>query len=354
MKHKTNTTFWKHKKVLITGHTGFKGSWLSLVLGLFKSELFGFSLKAKKISLFNQANIKLMFKKNIYSDLKNKNKLKKLIFENKPDFIFHFASQALVNFSYKNPKKNFETNVLGLFNLLEILRNYKKKITVIIATSDKCYQDQKNFKRYNENSNLGGIDPYSSSKAVQEILSTSYYHSFFKKNNINLCTVRAGNVIGGGDWTPSRIIPDYMLSYKKKTKLSIRYPNSIRPWQHILDVINGYLILAEKVFKNKKYCGPWNFGPNQKGEVSVIKLVNQLNNNFDRKSKISLSNKKNKETKVLKLDSSKARKFIKWKSYLNYPKNLNITSLWYLKYFKNHNAKEITNEQIKKFFYETK
>ncbi|MDA7713677.1 CDP-glucose 4,6-dehydratase [Candidatus Pelagibacter sp.] len=315
---KFDKNFWKGKKVFITGHTGFKGSWLCIILNNLKAKIYGFSLKPKKISLFNQSKISKNLSSNTFGNILDIRLLKKKIKTIKPEIIFHLAAQPLVIDSYKNPLETFETNIMGTVNLLECLRNIDSIKSVVIITTDKVYKIKKKNKSYSELDELGGYDPYSSSKVASEIAVNSYVESFFKKTNLKnrISTVRAGNVVGGGDYSENRLLPDIIKSINCNSKLTIRNPNSIRPWQHVLEPLVGYLTLAKYQFKGKIYekNNTWNFGPkknNSKKVIAIIKIMQKLN-------PFTLNIKKNnkyKETEVLKLNSNKSKKKLKW-----YPK----------------------------------
>ena len=269
----------KNKKILITGHNGFKGSWLTIWLNILGAKVVGISLKDKsQINHFNlvKKNIKV---KSYYFDIRNKNKIQKIVLKEKPDYIFHLAAQSLVYKSVSDPKFNWETNVMGLVNLLESILKLKKKCYGIIVTSDKCYKNLEQKKGYRETDILGGIDPYSASKASAEILFHSYYQTFFsKKKNIRLCTARAGNVIGGGDWSDFRLIPDCMKMWLKNKTPIIRNPKSTRPWQHVLEALSGYLVLAYEITKNEKISGnSFNFSSDKIKNITVSSFLKKIN-----------------------------------------------------------------------------
>ena len=236
------SNFYKNKKVLITGHTGFKGSWLSLYLHLLGSKVYGISLNPiEKFNNFHISNIKKILQKNYIFDLRNYKKFKKTVNFIKPDIIFHLAAQPLVSISYKNPHLTWTSNLISALNLCEILKSYTKKVTCLIITSDKCYENLELKRGYSEHDRLGGKDPYSASKASVEILCKAYFQSFFKdKKNIKFATARAGNVIGGGDWSIDRLF--HLIKSIQKKNLNIRNPKSTRPWQHVLEPINGYVV----------------------------------------------------------------------------------------------------------------
>jgi CDP-glucose 4,6-dehydratase len=246
--------FWKDKKVFITGHTGFKGAWLCIFMNLLGAKVYGYSLSPKKKSLFNQANCKKFLKKNIYANIQNYNFLRNQILKIRPEIIFHLAAQPLVSKSFKNPLETFNTNIIGTTNILNLVRNQKSIKSVVIITTDKVYEIKKNNKSYNEEDALGGKDPYSSSKVCAEIIMNSYNETFYKNNFLRnkISTARSGNVIGGGDYSENRLVPDIIEAINKKKKLVIRNPSNIRPWQHVIEPLSGYMKLAELQYKIKK------------------------------------------------------------------------------------------------------
>ena len=329
-----NLKFFKNKKIFITGHTGFKGSWLSYILYLSGAKVTGYSLKPKN-KQDNFYLLKLDSKiKNYYSDIRNEKNLKNKIKKCKPDIIFHLAAQPLVKESYRNPKFTFSTNIIGTLNILEAVRDVKSVKSVSIITSDKCYKNYEKSEGYSEQDELGGEDPYSASKAAAENIFYSYSKSFFKnKNKIGLVSVRAGNVIGGGDWSQDRIIPDLIKSIILKKKFTIRSPKSTRPWQHVLEAIWGYLLLASNLKKNRKLHGEaFNFGPITTNNYSVLQVVKIMKKNWEKVSWKVIDPKKNNfyESSLLKLNSNKAEKKIKSVMIIDidnkslYKKNLDI------------------------------
>ena len=344
------------KKILITGNTGFKGAWLSLSLKYLGAKVYGISDNTRTSpNLFNSLGLKKkIVNKNI--NLKNFNQLKKNINLIKPDYIFHLAAEALVKRSYANPKNTWETNTLGTINILEILRNYKYKTISVFITSDKVYKNLEIKRGYHENDKLGDTDPYSASKSSADIAIQSYYHSYFKKkNNIRISIARAGNVIGGGDWSEGRLIPDCVKCWQNKKKLIIRSPKSTRPWQHVFDVINGYLILAEQLSLNVKHNGhAYNFGPSNIGSRSTVLDVIKHFIKYWPKAKFYVEKKiRFKEANLLKLDSKKSLKNLKWKTKYNQKQALDYTAKWYKEFYrKKSNIYNFSLNQIKNFFNE--
>ena len=324
--------FWSKKKVFITGHTGFKGSWLSIILTYLNSKVDGYSLKPKKNSLFNKSMISQKLKSNTYADINNLIKLKKKIKACRPEIIFHLAAQPLVIESYKEPLKTLNTNIIGTANLLESIRNIKSIKSVVIITTDKVYKIKKDNKLYKELDQLGGFDPYSASKVGTEIVVESYIKSFFKNSKLKnkISTARAGNVIGGGDFSPNRLIPDIISAINNKKKLKIRNPNNIRPWQHVLDPLMGYLILAKKQYINKvdNKEHAWNFGPNKGNFKKVIDIIKFIKSSQKFEYILIKNNINYKETEILKLNSLKAKKKLNWTSKWNLTESIIKTLEW--------------------------
>ncbi len=344
------------KKVLITGNTGFKGSWLSLWMHYLGAYVTGVSKDIPtKPSHFETTGLqkKIVTKK---IDIKDSFLLKKQIRKIQPDFIFHLAAQAIVRKSYLNTKDTWDSNLNGTINILEALKDLKKETVVILITSDKVYKNLEIKRGYKENDLLGGIDPYGASKSATEIAIKSYIKSFFsnKKNKILICTARAGNVIGGGDWSENRLIPDCIRSWEKYKKVLIRNPNSTRPWQHVLDVLNGYITLAAKLKKNKKLHGEeFNFGPKNRN-YKVKNILNTIKKFWPSISWKVSSNKNFFENTLLSLNSNKAKIILNWSIKLTFIESIKLTIEWYKFYLSNKKNKnqllENSINQIK--FYE--
>tara|TARA_B100000900_G_scaffold411862_1_gene432412 strand:+ start:135 stop:1202 length:1068 start_codon:yes stop_codon:yes gene_type:complete len=345
--------FWKNKKVFLTGHTGFKGTWMCVILNLLGAKIYGYSLSPKKKSLFNQVNCEKFLKKNIYANITNYKYLNKQISNIKPQIIFHLAAQPLVSRSFENPLETFNSNIIGTTHILNSIMYQHFIKSVVIITTDKVYKIANDKKLYNEDDILEGKDPYSSSKVCAELLTKTYYESFFKKNFLKnrVSTARSGNVIGGGDYSKNRLMPDIIESIDKKKKLIIRNPNYIRPWQHVIEPLIGYMKLAELQFKAKKLHKnkTWNFGPDKKSFIKVIEIVRYIKKSYKLKIEI---NKKQKffETKILKLNSHKAKKYLKWYPIWNLDKSINSVLEWNKLYKKTKNAKKICEEQIIDYF----
>lgn len=338
--------FWKGKKVFITGHTGFKGCWLSVFLNLLEVKLYGYSLKPKKHSLFKKISCQKLFQRQTYADISNVNLVKKKLLESKSEIVFHLAAQPLVIDSYKKPTDTFKTNIFGTINLLDALRVSKKVKSVVIITTDKVYKINKKNIPFCESDELGGHDPYSSSKVCTELVVESYFKSFFKdKNNINISTARSGNVLGGGDYSKNRILPDIISSIKNKRKLIIRNPDYVRPWQHVIEPLKGYLILAQKQLnkKLKNIDNKWNFGPKKNNFVRVKDIVKKISK-LQNIKKIEYSRSRFSEIAKLKLNSKKAKKYLNWESKLKIDDI--IHNVIELEFSKHKNLEKIMKKQI--------
>ena len=346
-----NINFWKGKNVLITGHTGFKGSWLCLWLESMGANLFGLSLPPKtNPTLFEVANVQKGVK-NYYGDIIDYGFVLSVLKKSQPQIIIHMAAQSLVRESYDKPLDTFRTNFLGTLNLLESARQTGTAKVIINVTTDKCYSNKEWSWGYREIDELGGYDPYSNSKACSELLSDSYRKSFYSKIGIALATVRAGNVIGGGDWSTDRLIPDIIRAWSKKSSPIIRNPNSIRPWQFVLEPLRGYLILAEKLYNDgAKFSQPWNFGPYPYDILDVKSVLEKMSNfwggapSWDVHEDSILH-----ETQILKLDISKAERLLKWSPVVNIDESLQLVVQWYKMYLQEFDMRDFTFSQIENY-----
>ena len=340
--------FWKNKKIFLTGHTSFKGSWLKLWLEHLGAKVYGYSIdypsKPKNLYqiLFNEK-----LKSQSVLDFK---KLKNKIMQEKPEIVFHLAAQSILSEAEKNPLENYNTNIIGAASVLEACGFCSNTRLVAIITTDKCYKENENIKYYNEKSELGGTEPYSASKACAEIISNSY-HLKYKKLKKKIITLRAGNVIGGGDWKKNRIIPDILKSIVQNKTLYLRHPNSIRPWLHVLDCLNGYLIATEYSYKRFYTYNTWNFAPNLNHQITVKELVKIFLLRFKKKNNIKII-KKNKfyESKRLNLSSKKAKLELKWKTILNQKKTIDFIYEWYNNYLNKEDMKNFSIQQLKNFY----
>ena len=348
--------FYKNKKVLVTGATGFKGSWLCYWLTILGAKVFGTGYNPNKNkNLFYSLNLNKKIKLKLF-DIKNKKKLKSFIKYSKPQIIFHLAAQPLILESYKKPYLTYSVNCIGTLNILEIVREIDTVKSLVCITSDKCYENNFSTKGFKESDKLGGEDPYSGSKACAEIMIRSYKESFFNKKNCGLASARAGNVIGGGDWSKNRLIPDSINSIIKNKTIYIRNPNFNRPWQHVLEPLHGYLILGEKIYKEpKRYSGPWNFGTTTNTVTNVLKIVKEIVK-FWGKGKINFKkNQKYYEQINLQLNINKSKKILKWKPKYSITKSIHVTVDWYKKVLiEKYNVEKITAKQIKEYMNESK
>ena len=345
---KTVLSQFKEKKVFITGHTGFKGSWLTFLLDQNGAITKGYALEPNTIpSLY----LNLKFSNNhsyIYSDILEFDSLKKEIESFEPEYIFHLAAQPLVLESYDNPKITFETNFNGTLNLLEILREALLPCTAILITTDKVYENNELNIAFKESDKLGGKDPYSASKAACELLIHSYQNSFFKDSKIHVASVRAGNVIGGGDWSEDRLIPDLVRAIFENKPLEIRNPQATRPWQHVLEPLLGYLTLALALSENPEaFQGGWNFGP-ESGDVKTVKEIIEISESLDYKTKLQIaSTQKKKEAKYLSLNIDKVKNELKWTPLWDSEKAIRQTLNWYQGFYSGANANELIEKDFK-------
>jgi CDP-glucose 4,6-dehydratase len=350
-------TFWKGKKVFVTGHTGFKGSWLCLWLHSIGATITGYSLEPPTTpSLFEQCKISEITK-TIIGDIRDYKHLSSSILECDPDIIFHLAAQPLVRTSYNNPIETYETNVMGTVSLLEAIRILTettiKNRALVNVTTDKCYENKEWIWGYREHDTLGGYDPYSNSKACSEFVTSCYTNSFFNpksysKHQLALGSARAGNVIGGGDWANDRLVPDCIRSILNLESIKLRNPYSIRPWQHVLEPLSGYLLLAEKLYKDGvEYNGGWNFGPNDEDVIPVKEMVHLLYNTLGEQRGFEITNGNQlHEANLLKLDCSKAKKILGWAPRWNIKEAINRVAEWTIAYQNQENLKEMCMSQI--------
>tara|TARA_Y100000294_G_scaffold152735_1_gene151210 strand:- start:3747 stop:4841 length:1095 start_codon:yes stop_codon:yes gene_type:complete len=352
-----NKKFWTNKKILITGHTGFKGGWLSVFLNSVGSKVSGFALNPQgKNNFFNSVGIKRIFKKDFRHNITDLKFLKKSIKKINPEIIFHLAAQSSVIESFKSPTNTIATNVLGTSNIMEAIKFNKNVKCLIIITTDKVYQNYKTKKHFDENSQLGGDDVYSGSKASCEIIVNSYRKSFFQNSNCKIATVRAGNCFGGGDWTKDRIVKDALECFSKNQKLTLRKPEATRPWQHVMEPLYGYMLLVEKLCsKNgKNYAKAWNFGPSTSQNMKVIDLVKIIKKKMNTKSKIVINknfkrtNNKVKifESRYLNINSTKVFKALKWHPMLSIEQAVDLTVEWHKAFKKKKDLLKITKIQI--------
>lgn len=349
-KMKNLENFYKNKKVFVTGHTGFKGSWLVLWLKKMGAEVTAFALPPQGESLFQLTGIKNEIN-SILGDVRNYRDLLAALKKSQAEVVIHMAAQAFVLESYHNPVATYETNIIGTINLFEAIRKVEGIKAVINVTTDKCYENKEFDLPFTEEDKLGGHDPYSSSKACSEIATSCWRDSFFSKNGVMLASARAGNVIGGGDFSEDRIIPDILRSIQKNEKLFLRSPKSTRPWQHVLEPLLGYMILAMKLFeKGKKFACAYNFGPDKKSTITVEDITKTFIKKIGHGTYEIKEDKKFHEAKTLRLDNSKAKKELDWKPLLNFDQTIDLTTAWYENYLnKKTSIKDFTLEQIDVF-----
>jgi CDP-glucose 4,6-dehydratase len=345
------------KKIFLTGHTGFKGSWLLKTLSILGAEIKGYALDPlTKDDLFNLIDGSKICT-SVIDDLRNKLKLEKELIEFQPDFVFHLAAQPLVRLSYKIPAETFEVNVIGTANVLDAIRLIEKPLSVVLITTDKIYHNNEWIYPYRENDRLGGYDPYSASKACAELVIDSYRNSFFNINKYNahkkaIAVGRAGNVIGGGDWSEGRLIPDIAKAFTNAKKVTIRNPQSVRPWQHVLEPVLGYLLLGQKLAINPvKYSQAYNFGPQLSDALPVEEMIKLAIENWGNGDYDVEKNETNPhEAGLLKLDISKAINELNWHPKMNARQAVTITMDWYREFMlRKENISQFTELQLKSF-----
>lgn len=349
MENMERLNFWKGKKVLITGHTGFKGTWLTIWLRKLGARVIGFSLEEYPNDEFYNSTGMSSKIIDVRGNIEDYALLKSVFEKHKPQIVFHLAAQSLVRKSYDEPLHTIATNVLGTANVLECIRNSPSVKTAVIITSDKCYKNKEWIWGYREEDEMGGHDPYSCSKGCAELLIESYRNCFFRKQSKLIASARAGNVIGGGDWAEDRLIPDCIRALEKKEVIKIRNPDSTRPWQHVLEPLNGYLLLAEKLWTERMYDEAWNFGPTIESIKPVREVVSLLLEKWDKGEWIDISKEHKKhEAKSLSLDTSKAYITLKWRPKLNLDEALDLTVEWYRNH-KNTDVHKLCVKQINEY-----
>ena len=351
IKGKVDASFWKGKKVFLTGHTGFKGSWLSLWLQNMGAIVKGYSLDVNsKPALFIEANVEAEMESEI-GDIRNLEQLTKSMVSFSPDILIHMAAQPLVRLSYQEPVDTYTTNVIGTVNVLEAARKCASLKGIVSVTTDKCYENKEWEWGYRENEPMGGHDPYSSSKGCAELVTSAYRRSFFSsEDTASLASARAGNVIGGGDWAEDRLIPDILRAFEKSEPVVIRNPLSTRPWQHVLEPLSGYLVLAQELFLNgDEFAEGWNFGPKDEDCKPVSWILDEMVSSWGNNASWSLDKKNNPhEAGFLKLDCSKASNRLKWNPKWNLQLTLKSIVDWHQIYtnggdIKKQCLKEINN-----------
>lgn len=347
--------FYKGKKVLVTGHTGFKGSWLSIWLHSMGAEVIGYALdpySSRDNYILSGIGSKMV---DLRGDIRDLNELKNVMSTYQPEIVFHLAAQPLVRLSYEIPAETYAVNVMGSINVLEVVKVTSSVKVAVMITTDKCYENKEQIWGYRESDPLGGYDPYSSSKAACEIAIASWRNSFFNPNDFqkhgkSIVSVRAGNVIGGGDWALDRIIPDCVKALEAGATIDIRSPKAIRPWQHVLEPLSGYLHAAKMAHENPgKYCEAWNFGPKQDSIATVWEVAQMVVDNYGSGELRDVSDPQNlHEAGLLMLDISKAKFRLKWQPVLNIKETVALTVDWY-KNYKTREVYDLCLEQIRYF-----
>jgi len=345
-----NPTFWQGKRVVLTGHTGFKGGWMSVWLAQMGAKVFGFSLEPRTTpSFFEVTGVEDQLSGHEIGDLLDYKALSDFVSISRPDIVFHMAAQALVRRAYFEPLETISTNILGTANLLQACRGVKSLKSIVNVTSDKCYHNDEVGTAFVESDRMGGHDVYSASKGAVELVSHAFGQCFFKNGRTSLANVRAGNVFGGGDWSEDRLVPDYLRAAEKNEALIVRFPNAVRPWQHVLEPLSGYLILAQKLFENgDKFSGGWNFGPTQNSVKTVQWLVDYLIQANGGEA-VYENTKQPKEAHYLALDSRKSAAALGWTPKWAVEKALDNTISWERARLIGANMLEVTTSQIEEY-----
>ncbi len=348
-----NPRFWSGKRVFVTGHSGFKGAWLCLLLRELGAEVTGYSLLPPSSPCLSDLVGLPSLVTSIPGDICDFQHLKHALETSRPEIVFHMAAQALVQRSYREPLTTYATNVMGTVNLLEAARHVDAIGAIVNVTSDKCYENKELSRGYREDERLGGLDPYSSSKACAELITSAFRNSFFAsaKNggpHAHLASARAGNVIGGGDWAPDRLIPDVIRAFSKNEPVKIRNPKAVRPWQHVLEPVSGYLALAEKLRSaGAAYADAWNFGPSNGAAKPVEWVTHYIAAGWGNGAKWEMDGAKHhRESLHLRLNSAKSRSRLGWATLLNLRETLDWTVSWYKRFYSGEDARAITLEQI--------
>ena len=346
-----DNNFWTDRSVFLTGHTGFKGGWLSFWLSQMGAKVHGYSFEPPTTpNFFTVCNLEKHLESSIIGNILNFHDLHSALDQKSPEVVFHLAAQPLVRESYSYPIATFETNVIGTANVMEACRSVPSIKAIVNVTSDKCYENKEWSWPYRENDRLGGHDPYSASKACSEIITSAYRKSFFQKSNVFIASARAGNVIGGGDWAKDRLVPDFFRAHDQRKTLKIRYPHAIRPWQHVLEPLSGYLLLAEKLYKwGEPFTDAWNFGPKENSLRSVGSIVQELCKFLSDANWTSENLEQPHEIELLKLDSSKAKAMLDWFPKWNLEEAISKTVDWHKAWKNNEDMTIVSINQIKEY-----
>jgi len=338
---------YKDKTVLVTGHTGFKGSWLCAWLEYLGANVIGYSLKAEtNPNHFEHLNLKIT---SIIGDIQERDKLKDVFETYQPEIVFHLAAQAIVRYSYVNPVETFQTNIMGTINIFEACRSCKSVKAIVNITSDKAYQNREKENGYREDDPMGGHDPYSASKGCAELISASYRDSFFKDSGVLLASCRAGNVVGGGDWAEDRLVCDVFRAVAKGEKTQLRNPQALRPWQHVLDALSAYLLVGQRLLEgDESVATAWNFGPDDKSSICVVEVLKLIKRHWSQAQYTIKRDEKNfHETSLLRLDCSKAKNELHWQTKYDVEETFKETTLWYKSYYEKNEI--LTIQQLEKY-----
>jgi CDP-glucose 4,6-dehydratase len=345
-----DSEFWQGKRVFLTGHSGFKGSWLSMWLFSLGAEVKGYSLNPPTSpSLFNEAKIDSIIESCV-GDIRDQDTLYKSMVSFNPDILIHMAAQSLVRYSYDEPIETYEVNVIGTAKVLEVARSCSNLKAIVNITTDKCYENDDRAAGYKENDSMGGYDPYSSSKGCAELVTSSYRRSFLQDQGIGLASVRAGNVIGGGDWADDRLIPDILKSFENGNSVIVRNPQATRPWQHVLEPLSGYLVLAQKLYQNpKEYAEGWNFGPNEQDVKPVEWILDKMISKWPNSSWELDKNSSPHEAGFLKLDISKAKSKLGWSPLWGLSDTLEKIVNWHQAWLNKEDMQVVCLAEIKEY-----
>lgn len=347
---------WKNKQVLLTGHTGFKGAWLSLWLSSLGAKVHGVALDPPtEPNFYRVAKVASLLASDTRLDIRNQEALNQLVSDLQPEVVFHLAAQSLVHYSYDFPIETYSVNVMGTAHVLEAIRRSESVRAAVVVTTDKCYENQERMIPYSESDRLGGLDPYSNSKACAELLISAYRASYFSStNSICLASARAGNVIGGGDWAANRLVPDCIRAYASKTAMNLRYPQAIRPWQHVLESLQGYLLLAEKLLgpDGTRFAESWNFGP----EMDDMQTVGEVTSRIAAMLQMPIHLPENApqwhEASLLRLDSTKAKQRLNWQRRWKLQEAIEETIAWYRCWLEGEDMQNYSCMQLERYFLE--